>query len=246
MVLDDSWARLIRAFRSRVCTTCPSEVNRVSRLFNAANRRIDRVPFLYIFLMHRTIFNTPFVNTALRWISVGFLRLNGWKVIGSLPPGAIKSVLIAAPHTSNWDLPYTLMVAFALRLNVYWIGKSSLFKPPFHSVMMWLGGIPVDRSQNNNLVAASSEAIRRATGPLQLIVPPEGTRSNTRYWKTGFYYIAQGAGVPIVMAYLDYDKKIGGLGPVFETTGNIDADMLAIKSFYAGVKGKNADQFDAV
>ena len=195
--------------------------------------------------MHHTIFDTPVVNTLLRWGSIAFLRLAGWKVVGSLPPSATKSVLIAAPHTSNWDLPYTLMVAFVLRLNVYWMGKSSLFKPPFRGVMMWLGGIPVDRAQSNNLVAASSAAISQAAGPLQLIVPPEGTRSGTRFWKTGFYYIAAGAGVPIVLAYLDYDKKIGGLGPVFKTTGDIDADMAAIKAFYAGVAGKNADQFHA-
>ena len=195
--------------------------------------------------MHHTIFDTPIVNTLLRGMSIAFLRLTGWKVVGKLPPEAVKSVLIAAPHTSNWDLPYTLMVAFALRLNVYWMGKTSLFKPPFRGVMMWLGGIPVDRSQSNNLVAASSAAIMQATGALQLIVPPEGTRSGTRYWKTGFYYIAAGAGVPIVMAYLDYDKKVGGLGPVLKTTGDIDADMAAIKAFYARVKGKNADQFRA-
>jgi len=195
--------------------------------------------------MHTTIFDTPIVNTLLRWLSVVFLRLTGWQVVGKLPADAAKSVLIAAPHTSNWDLPYTLMVAFALRLNVYWMGKTSLFKPPFRGLMMWLGGIPVDRGQSNNLVAASSAAIIQAAGPLQLIVPPEGTRSGTRYWKTGFYYIAAGAGVPIVMAYLDYDKKIGGLGPVFQTTGDIAADMLAIKAFYAGVKGKNPNQFQA-
>ena len=194
--------------------------------------------------MHHTIFDTPVVNFILRWLSIGFLRLTGWSVVGSLPPGAAKSVLIAAPHTSNWDLPYTLMVAFSLRLNVYWMGKSSLFKPPFGTLMRWLGGIPVDRAQNNNLVAASSAAISCAAGPLQLIVPPEGTRRNTRYWKTGFYHIAQGAGVPIVMAYLDYDKKVGGLGPVFKPTGDIDADMRVIKAFYAGVQGKNPDQFD--
>ena len=195
--------------------------------------------------MHRTIFDTPIVNTLLRWGSTVFLRLMGWKVVGKLPPSAAKSVLIAAPHTSNWDLPYTLMVCFVLRLNVYWMGKASIFRPPFRGVMMWLGGIPVDRSQSNNLVADSSAAITRATGPLQLIVPPEGTRTGTRYWKTGFYYIASGAGVPIMLAYLDYDKKVGGLGPVFQTTGDIDADMAAIKAFYAGVKGKNADQFRA-
>lgn len=195
--------------------------------------------------MHHTIFDTPVVNTLLRLISTAFLRLTGWKVVGTLPANAAKSVLIAAPHTSNWDLPYTLMVAFALRLNVYWMGKASLFRPPYRGVMMWLGGIPVDRAQSNNLVAASSAAIMQATGPLQLIVPPEGTRSGTRYWKTGFYYMAAGAGVPIVLAYLDYEKKVGGLGPIFQTTGDIEADMLAIKAFYAGVKGKNADQFHA-
>ena len=195
--------------------------------------------------MHFTIFDTPIVNTLLRWASIAFLRLTGWTVVGSLPRSATKSVLIAAPHTSNWDLPYTLMVCFALRLNVYWIGKSSIFKPPFRGLMMWLGGIPVDRSQSNNLVAASSTAIMNATRPLQLIVPPEGTRSGTRFWKTGFYYIALGAGVPIVLAYLDYDKKIGGLGPIFKATGDIEADMVAIKAFYASVKGKNADQFHA-
>ena len=193
--------------------------------------------------MHHTIFDTPAVNTLLRWGSIAFLRLAGWKVVGSLPPSAAKSVLIAAPHTSNWDLPYTLMVCFVLRLNVYWMGKASIFRQPFRGVMMWLGGIPVDRSQSNNLVADSSAAITRATGPLQLIVPPEGTRSGTRFWKTGFYYIAAGAGVPIVLAYLDYDKKVGGLGPIFQPTGDIDADMVAIKAFYAAVRGKNAAQF---
>lgn len=195
--------------------------------------------------MQHIIFDTPVVNTVLRGLSIAFLGVTGWKVVGELPEKATKSVLIAAPHTSNWDLPYTLMVCFALRLNVYWIGKASIFRPPFRGVMMWLGGIPVDRSQSNNLVAESSAAIMRATGPLQLIVPPEGTRSGTRYWKTGFYYIAAGAGVPIVMAFLDYEKKVGGLGPVFQTTGDIEVDMLAIKAFYAGVTGKNADQFHA-
>jgi 1-acyl-sn-glycerol-3-phosphate acyltransferase len=195
--------------------------------------------------MHRTIFDTPIVNTVLRVLSVGFLKLAGWKVLGSLPPNCGKSVFIAAPHTSNWDLPYTLMVAFSLRLNIYWMGKEQIFKPPFRGLMMWLGGIPVNRDKSSNLVAASIEAIQQADGPLQLVVPPEGTRSNTRYWKTGFYYIAVGAQVPIVMAYMDYEKKVSGLGPVFQPSGDIDADMLRIKAFYAPFKGKNASQFQA-
>lgn len=195
--------------------------------------------------MHRTIFDTPIVNTVLRAFSLTFLRLTGWQVKGTLPTGAEKSVLIAAPHTSNWDLPYTLMVAFALRLTPYWMGKAQIFRFPFRGVMMWLGGLPVDRSQANNLVAASIVAIGTASGPLQLIVPPEGTRGKTHFWKTGFYYIALGAKVPIVMAYMDYERKISGLGPIFQPTGDIDADMARIKAFYAPFKGKNADQFHA-
>ena len=117
--------------------------------------------------MHHTIFDTPIVNTILRALSVGFLKINGWKVEGALPPGAEKSILIAAPHTSNWDLPFTLMVAFSLRLHVYWMGKAQLFEFPFRGLMMWLGGLPVQRERANNLVAASVEAIKATNGPLQ-------------------------------------------------------------------------------
>ena len=194
--------------------------------------------------MHHTIFDTPVVNTLLRVISRAALRLTGWTIEGSLPAHAAKSVLIAAPHTSNWDLPFTLMLAFSLRLRVYWMGKQSLFRAPFGGVMRWLGGIPVNREQSSNLVASSAQAMRAAKGPMQLIVPPEGTRGKTRHWKTGFYYIAQEAGVPIVLAFVDYGRKVGGLGPVFELTGDLDADMATIKAFYAPIKGKNADQFE--
>ncbi len=195
--------------------------------------------------MHRTIFDTPLVNTVLRAGSILFLKLTGWTIEGALPPEAAKSVFIAAPHTSNWDLPYTLMVAFSLRLNIYWMGKESIFRPPFRGVMMWLGGIPVNREKSGNLVAASIEAIKAAAPPLQLVVPPEATRSKTRTWKTGFYYIAAGAGVPIVMAYMDYANKRSGLGPVFVPSGDILRDMEEIKAFYAPFKGRNEEQFDA-
>jgi len=195
--------------------------------------------------MHRTIFTTPIVNTLLRAGSRAFLRLNGWKVEGSLPAGVSKCVLIAAPHTSNWDLPYTLMVAFCLQLNIYWMGKAGIFRFPFGPVMRWLGGIAVDRSKNNNLVSASAAALAAAQGSIQLVVPPEGTRGKTRHWKTGFYFIALEARVPIVLAYMDYERKVSGLGPMFTPTGDVEADMQVIKHFYAGVKGRNADQFEA-
>ena len=195
--------------------------------------------------MHRTIFSTPLVNSVLRAGSLAYLRLAGWRVEGALPPEAGKCVVIAAPHTSNWDLPFTLMTAFVLRLNIYWMGKAQIFRPPFGGVMRWLGGIAVRREQSNNLVAASAAALQAADGPVQLIVPPEGTRAKVRQWKTGFYYIALTAKLPILLAYMDYADKRAGIGPLFHPTGDIEADMAVIKAFYAPFRGKNAQQFDA-
>jgi 1-acyl-sn-glycerol-3-phosphate acyltransferase len=192
-----------------------------------------------------TIFDTPVVNTLLRGLCLAFVRVRGWQMLGSLPPEAARCVLIAAPHTSNWDLPYTLMIAFCLRLRIHWLGKASLFRGPFGPVMRWLGGIAVDRSKNNNLVGAAAEAIVASRGPLQLVVAPQGTRSTSGQWKTGFYFIALQAQVPIVLAYIDYPRKTGGLGPAFVPTGDVEADMVEIKRFYAGMRGKNERQFSA-
>lgn len=192
----------------------------------------------------RTVFDTPVVNVILRALSLLVLKLCGWKVSGSLPPHIKKAVLIAAPHTSNWDLPFTLFVAFALHLKIYWMGKEEIFKPPFRGIMMWLGGIPVQRSAAGNMVVASAEAIREAD-ELMLVVSPEGTRSKALYWKSGFYHIAHTAGVPVVMAFLDYERRHGGLGPVLHTSGDIEKDMLVIKDFYKDKRGKRRDLFHA-
>lgn len=194
--------------------------------------------------MRRTVFGTPIINTLLRYFSVLVLRLSGWKTEGHLPPEAHKCVFIAAPHTSNWDFPLTLMVAFALKLDIYWMGKASLFRFPIGGLMRWLGGIPVNREQSNNLVATSAQALMDADRPVQLVIPPEGTRSKTRHWKTGFYYIALAANVPVLMAYMDYSRKISGIGPMLVPTGDIENDMQVVKNFYAPFKGKNAAQFE--
>ena len=193
--------------------------------------------------MHHTIFDTPVVNVLMYWFSRGVLRLAGWRLVGAAPT-APKYVLIAAPHTSNWDFPVTLMICFALRLRVYWMGKASLFPPLIGAVMRWLGGIPVDRSRAGNLVQGTVNAFNKAER-LTVIVPPEGTRSKVTHWKTGFYYIAQGAGVPIALGYLDFRKKEGGIGRMFQPTGDIAADMVEIQTFYAGISGKNPAAFNA-
>ncbi|MDP1979628.1 MAG: lysophospholipid acyltransferase family protein [Undibacterium umbellatum] len=192
--------------------------------------------------MHLTIFETPIINTIMRWLSVLCLKLAGWKVEG-IVPAEQKYVLIAAPHTSNWDFPITLMVCFALRLRVYWMGKSSLFPPVVGHVMRWLGGIPVDRAKSGNLVQGTVDAFH-ANQRLTVIVPPEGTRGKVTHWKTGFYYIAQGAGVPIALGYLDFKRKAGGIGKMFTLSGDITADMEKIREFYCGISGKHPQQFD--
>ncbi len=193
--------------------------------------------------MHKTIFDTPLINTLMRWLSLAMLRLLGWKTEG-IRPADPKYVLIAAPHTSNWDFPYTLMLCFALRLRVYWVGKASLFRWPLGPLARWLGGIAVDRSATKNMVQTTIEAFARQPR-LVVIVAPEGTRGRVSHWKTGFYHIAHGAGVPVALAYLDFKRKTGGIGQMFHTSGDIERDMEQIQLFYRGVTGKNQEQFDA-
>jgi 1-acyl-sn-glycerol-3-phosphate acyltransferase len=195
--------------------------------------------------MRITIFTTPVLSPMLRWLSRLTLRLLGWTLTGAMPTNTPKSVVIAAPHTSNWDFPYTLMVAFAMNLNIQWMGKQQLFRFPFRHLMLWLGGIAVNRSQSTNLVEASVQILQNAQRDLHLVVPPEGTRSQSRHWKTGFYYIALGAQVPIMLGYMDFAQKKSGIGPAFMPSGDLEADMAQIKAFYAPFKGKNPDQFVA-
>ncbi|MES3024678.1 MAG: lysophospholipid acyltransferase family protein [Pseudomonadota bacterium] len=197
--------------------------------------------------MRTTIFYTPVVNTLMRACSRLILRLLGWRVEGLTPEqlaATPKYVLIAAPHTSNWDFPYTLMVCFVLRLRVYWMAKASLFGWPIGWLSRWLGGISIERSATNNTVQTTVEAFA-ARERLVVLVAPEGTRGKVTHWKTGFYHIAHNAGVPIALAYLDFKRRSGGVGMMFNTSGDMAADMIEIQRFYSGITGKNSAQFDA-
>lgn len=165
-----------------------------------------------------------------------WLRTFGWQISGGVPP-VRKAVVIAAPHTSNWDLTFTLAVSWALGLKIRWIGKHTLFKPPLGVFMRVLGGIPVDRRGRHNAVAATA-ALFAEHDDLLLIIPPEGTRGKASRWKTGFYYIASEAGVPIIMGFLDYKERMGGLGTLFHPSGNIQTDLGDIRAFYQQVTGK--------
>ncbi|NQT55822.1 MAG: lysophospholipid acyltransferase family protein [Desulfobacteraceae bacterium] len=186
--------------------------------------------------MNYTIFDTPVLNILLRWFSIVALRIAGWRTYGRLP-ATPKFVLVGAPHTSNWDLPYALFIFFVLRGKIYWLGKESLFRRPHRGFFKWLGGIPIDRSKSKNVVAQSIQQFNQ-NKTMILTIAPEGTRARVKKWKTGFYHIAHGANVPIALGFLDYRRKLGGIGPSIYPTGNIDADMQTIRAFYDGITGK--------
>jgi 1-acyl-sn-glycerol-3-phosphate acyltransferase len=174
-------------------------------------------------------------------IGLIFLKMLGWSVEGKVPD-IKKFVIIAAPHTTNWDFPITLAITFVLKIKIYWMGKAEMFRWPFGAACRWLGGIPIDRSQSQNVVEQSIHAFKEMDN-LIMIIPPEGSRKKVSYWKTGFYHIATGAKVPIVLGYLDYRRKTGGIGHTFCPTGNIEKDMQEIKAFYATITGKYQDNF---
>ena len=186
--------------------------------------------------MNKTIFDTPIFKNIMHWSARVFFYLTGWRAEGE-KPSFRKYVLIAAPHTSNWDFVYTLLVSFILNIKIQMMGKKELVRPPFGPIVRWLGVIPIDRSKSNNTVANIVRAFD-ANDDLVIVVPPSGTRKRVTYWKSGFYHIAKGASVPIVMGYIDYRRKAGGLGPTIIPTGDIEADMVQIRSFYSGVTGK--------
>jgi len=165
-----------------------------------------------------------------------YLRIAGWHVEGSLPPDLHKAVVVAAPHTTNWDMPHMLAVAWAVGVRPSWLGKKSLFRFPFGWFMRALGGVPVDRSRRENVVDQAVERFA-ASDRLFLVIPPSGTRSRAKHWKSGFYHIARGAGVPVLCSFLDYPSRTAGLGPCLRMTGVVSADMGRIREFYSGIRG---------
>lgn len=183
-----------------------------------------------------TIHETIIARSLMRGLALLVFKSAGWKTRGD-KPALCRYVIIAAPHTSNWDFIYTLCLAFIYRLNPVIMMKDAWFRWPLGPVFRWLGARPINRSRANNVVAQSIEQFHRHDN-LILVVPPSGTRKRVLYWKTGFYHIANGAGVPIVLGFLDYRRKVGGFGPVVRPGGDIDADMALIRTFYRDISGK--------
>lgn len=161
-------------------------------------------------------------------------RRKGWRLAGGPPPGLHKCVIIGAPHTSNWDFIFFLGATAAYGIRPRFMGKASLFAWPLRRFMLEMGGVPVNRSASGAYVDSMVAAFA-ASDDMMLVIAPEGTRSAVRGWKSGFYHIALGAGVPIVCGWVDHARMTGGLGAAIMPTGDYTADMARIAAFYDSV-----------
>tara|TARA_R110002073_G_scaffold72537_1_gene177199 strand:+ start:179432 stop:179932 length:501 start_codon:yes stop_codon:yes gene_type:complete len=162
-----------------------------------------------------------------------------WKIIGDFPK-LNKYIVIAAPHTSWQDFPIAILAKFAKGAKINYIGKASLFKAPFGFLFRWLGGAPVDRTKSTKLVD-QIVAIFNSKERFALGMSPEGTRKKVVQWKTGFYYIAKGANVPIVMATLDFKNKEIRISKPYFLTDSMDVDMHHFHTYFEGVEGKHPE-----
>jgi len=175
-----------------------------------------------------------------RRLSHIILRLIGWRT-HVVHPHTSRYVLIGAPHTSNWDFGLMLLLMTAEQLPIRFMGKDSLFRGPMSPLIRYLSGIQDNRRKRTNLVDQIAAKFDEYD-ELIIGLAPEGTRKKTPHWKTGFYYIALKAKVPIAMAYLDYGNKIIGVGPNFMPSGDLKADFEIISEFYTGIVGKNPNK----
>lgn len=180
-----------------------------------------------------------YMKTIARFILFTIL---GWKLENDFPKEPKKYVVIAAPHTSWLDFPIAILSRMSSGTMVHFIGKASLFKGPFGFIFKALGGTPVDRSKSTNMVDAVIDVFNNKE-EFRLGISPEGTRKKVDKWKTGFYYIAKGANVPIVMATLDFENKKIKISKPYYATASIDADFEVFHSFFKDVKGKNPELF---
>lgn len=168
-----------------------------------------------------------------RWV----LETCGWKLAGGFPD-VPRAVLIAAPHSSWWDGVWGLLMKTALGADVSFMAKRELFVGPLGWLLRKLGGVAIERDATRGIVEQMSERLRNQPR-LWIGVAPEGTRKRVAKWKSGFWHIARNAGVPIVPVYFHYPERTIGVGPLFVTSDDMDADLARLRAFYAPWQGRN-------
>lgn len=181
-------------------------------------------------------------NEVTRGLSRLILRLFGWRITGTLPDLS-KFVVIVAPHTSNWDFPLGILAKAAVGLRVSFFGKDSLFTGPLGWFMRWQGGQPVDRSTAHGVVVETIRIVREAPH-FVLAIAPEGTRKRVSSWRSGFYHLAYGAGIPIVPVHFDFGRREVRFEALFWPTGDADRDIEAIRARYRDTRARRPDQYD--
>lgn len=186
--------------------------------------------------MMNTQISTLFSVSLPQIFAKSVLNLIGWRV-DTIYPTEKKYVLVGAHHTTNWDLPVALLFSMASGIKFNFLAKDDLFWWPLGIILHWLGGIPVNRRAHTNFVEQLAEEFGKRE-ELVIVVTPEGTRKRTEYWKTGFYYLALSAKVPVALGYLDYPNKRLGIGKMMHPSGDIEADFDLLRTFYADKKGK--------
>jgi 1-acyl-sn-glycerol-3-phosphate acyltransferase len=174
-------------------------------------------------------------------LSKWMFRMAGWRK-GPIGENVPKCVICVAPHTGNWDLIVGKLLYGSLGRRSYFLIKKEWFFFPLNLIFKWIGGIPVDRSKNTSFTDQMAETFKKHN-TIHLAITPEGTRKMAEDWKRGFYYIALKANVPILLAYIDYLKKEVGVKALFYPTGNVDADISAIKAYYQGVTPRHPRNF---
>ncbi len=172
----------------------------------------------------------------MRMLSQLIMWLSSWKIVGDAPKEK-KFIMIAAPHTSNWDFLYARSAFYILRIPMRYTIKSELFFFPLGAILKAMGGISIDRNQKGNMVDKMVD-IYKGEDQMSILITPEGTRSHSPEWKKGFYYIALKAKIPIYLGYLDYSKKHAGIGPRILPSGDYEKDLKEIQDFYRGIVAK--------
>jgi 1-acyl-sn-glycerol-3-phosphate acyltransferase len=181
----------------------------------------------------------PVASPVQRWAR-RLLGAAGWTVDVAWPPGP-RCVIIVYPHTSNWDFVVGYLAKLAVGLPVHWVGKDTLFRWPVASLLRRMGGIPVNRRERTGIIERLAGELR-SRRRMWLAIAPEGTRARTDHWKSGFYYLALAAGVPVGLAFIDYASKVVGLGTYLTLTGDVERDLACVREAYAGKVGKHPGQ----
>lgn len=184
-------------------------------------------------------------NTGLKKLLANFfLWISGWKVTARVTPQMAHSVMLAAPHTSNWDFPFALASFWKMGIDVKYFIKDNYTKSPLGWFFRWTGAIGVDRSKKSNKLTDYAIELLKENDQLVILVPAEGTRRRVEKWRTGFYRIAREADVPISLGFLNYKDKIAGVGRPFYPTGDFENDMTHIQEFYRPIPGKHPENYN--